>query len=86
MEMTYNLLDEPWMPVRLSDGAVVELGLLEIFECATEIVALAETAPPNLIAQYRLLLAITHRALGNWKDKDRANWYRNGLPLEVIRD
>lgn len=90
MDKTYNTLDEPWLPVRLNDGRVLELGLLETFERCTEIVALADTAPPNLVAQYRLLLAITHRALGkrsgNWKDKDRRNWYRNGLPVAEIRD
>jgi CRISPR system Cascade subunit CasA len=89
MDSTFNLLDEPWLPVRLADGRVVELGLLEVLERSSEIVALAETAPPNLVAQYRLLLAITHRALsrafGNWKDGDRARWYRYGLPVAEIR-
>ncbi|MDR0779141.1 MAG: type I-E CRISPR-associated protein Cse1/CasA, partial [Pseudomonadales bacterium] len=44
----------------------------------------------SLIAQYRLLLAIFHRALtraqGRWKVSDRQHWYREGLPQEVIRD
>ncbi|MDF5939974.1 type I-E CRISPR-associated protein Cse1/CasA [Pseudomonas aeruginosa] len=39
------------------------MGLLEVFREAERISALAETEPPSLIAQYRLLLAITHRAL-----------------------
>lgn len=89
MKKDYCLLDEPWLPVRQTDGRVVEMGLLEVFERSGEIVALAETAPPSLVAQYRLLLAITHRALtqafGSWKDKDRARWYREGLPLPEIR-
>jgi CRISPR system Cascade subunit CasA len=86
----FNLLDEPWLPVRLHDGRVCDLGLLELFERAGEISALAETAPPSLIAQYRLLLAITHRALssaqGRWTDAERARWYRGGLPVDAIRD
>lgn len=89
MSKDFCLLDEPWLPVRLADGRVLELGLLELFERSGEIVALAETAPPSLVAQYRLLLAITHRALvtalGNWRDKDRVRWYREGLPLAEIR-
>ena len=89
MSKAFCLLDEPWMPVRLADGSVVELGLLEVFERSEEIIALAETAPPSLVAQYRLLLAITHRALttalGQWRDKDRVRWYREGLPLADIR-
>ena len=86
----FNLLDEPWLPVRLTDGRVLDVSLLEAFERAGEIAALAETAPPSLIAQYRLLLVLTHRALTlaheSWKDKDRARWYREGLPQGVLRD
>lgn len=90
MNRSFNLLDEPWLPVRLLDGQVCDLGLLEVFERAGEISALAETAPPSLIAQYRLLLAILHRALsraqGRWTDTDRVRWYRQRLPVEVVRD
>ncbi len=86
----FNLLDEPWLPVRLLDGRVCDLGLLELFERAGAISALAETAPPSLIAEYRLLLAITHRALahtlGRWTDADRARWYQQGLPVDAIRE
>lgn len=88
MSKDYCLLDEPWLPVRLADGRVLALGLLEVFARSGEIVALADTAPPNLVAQYRLLLAITHRALvaqGAWSTGERARWYREGLPLEAIR-
>ncbi|MDR0816714.1 MAG: type I-E CRISPR-associated protein Cse1/CasA [Desulfovibrio sp.] len=86
-EKAFNLLDEPWLPACFADGGVAELGLLEIFRRSDEIGALAETAPPSLVAEYRLLLAITHRALvsvGTWKDKDRACWFRKGLPVEDI--
>lgn len=90
MSKSFNLLDEPWLPVRLQDGRVCDLGLLELFERAGEISALAETAPPSLIAQYRLLLAVTHRALtraqGRWTDADRARWYQQGLPADAIRE
>src|SRR5690606_30238891 len=79
----FSLLDESWLPARLVDGRIKELGLLDIFRHSHQVVALAETAPPNLVAQYRLLLAILHRALtrafpDGWKDKDRARWYREG--------
>ncbi|MBN8486782.1 MAG: type I-E CRISPR-associated protein Cse1/CasA [Burkholderiales bacterium] len=88
MTPMYNLLDEPWLPVRLADGSVQSLGLLEVFRRCGEITALAETAPPSLIAEYRLLLAITHRALvhglGSWKDNERLQWYQSGLPADVI--
>jgi len=85
-----NLLETPWLPVRMQDGRVMEVGLLELFERASEIEGLAETSPPNLVALYRLLLAITHRALtrslGIWTDRDRARWYREGLPTAALLD
>ena len=91
MEKAFNLLDEPWLPVRLANGRIKELGLLDVFRRSGEITALAETAPPSLVALYRLLLAITHRALSQahpqgWKDKDRARWYQEGLPLQAVID
>nr|MBP8885332.1 type I-E CRISPR-associated protein Cse1/CasA [Pseudomonas sp.] len=52
MDEAFNLLDEPWLAVRMHDGQVRELGLLALFEQAGEISALAETSPPSLIAQY----------------------------------
>lgn len=88
MTKCFNLLDESWIPVRLASGEVRDVGLLELFARAGEITTLAETSPPNLIALYRLLLAVTHRALlrsnGTWKDHERAVWYRNGLPVDAI--
>ena len=86
----FNLLDEPWIPVRLVSGPVTEVGLLDVFRRAGEIEALAEPSPPNVVALYRLLLAITHRALthgqGHWSNKNRAHWYQQGLPASMISD
>lgn len=84
----FNLLDQPWIPVRLRGGQVTELGLLALFERAGDIEALAETSPPNLVALHRLLLAVTHRALcrdpGRWTDADRARWWRTDLPVAPL--
>src|SRR5665213_3396019 len=88
MNKYFNLLDERWLPVCMTDGSPRDVGLLELFEQARHIRALAETSPPSVIALYRLLLAIAHRALSRlpdgWKDRDRAEWYRQGLPQEVL--
>lgn len=88
METAFNLLDEPWLPVRFLSGEVTELGLIEVFQQANVIAAIAETAPPSLVAEYRLLLAITHRALthalGSWRDSDRVRWYQDGLPVDAL--
>ncbi|MBS64389.1 MAG: type I-E CRISPR-associated protein Cse1/CasA [Salinisphaera sp.] len=85
----YDLLREPWLSVCLIDGTVTSMGLIETFKRSRDIVALADTAPPTLVAQYRLLLAITHRAItmarGRWRESERAGWYRDGLPIEAIR-
>jgi CRISPR system Cascade subunit CasA len=90
MNKGFNLLDEQWIPVRMVDGQLRDVGLLKLFEQAKEINALAETSPPSIIALYRVLLAITHRALtssqGTWRDRDRANWYREGLPQQALLD
>lgn len=88
MNKAFNLLDEPWMPVCLADGHVVNLGLLEVFSRSGEIVGLAETAPPSLVAQYRLLLAVLHRALSldleHWETRDRVRWFQQGLPVAAV--
>lgn len=89
MTPAFNLLDEPWMPARTHSGAVFDINLIEALLKAGDYAALAETSPPNLIALYRLLLAVLHRALtthhGKWNDKDRARWFREGLPEAPIR-
>jgi len=89
LEPAVNMLDSAWIPVRMRDGETAEMSLLTMFECASEIEALAESSPTSLVAMYRLLLAITHRALvhekGRWTDADRARWFRHGLPVDAIR-
>lgn len=86
---TFNLLDDPWIPVRTHPGEVIEVSLRDALLNARDYAALAETSPPNLIALYRLLLAALHRALttehGQWRDADRARWFREGLPQAPIR-
>ncbi len=88
MTKAFNLLDEPWLPVRMLSGEVRDVGLLALFEQADQITALAETAPTSLMAEYRLLLAITHRALtgalSRWRERDLVNWFEQGLPTQAI--
>jgi len=85
----FNLLDEPWIPLRTPAGEVVEASLADALLNARDYAAIAETSPPNLIALYRLLLAALHRALttrhGPWKDADRARWFRDGLLEAPVR-
>lgn len=89
MSPGFNVLNEPWLPVRMADGQVKDVGLLELFDQIERVSSLAETSPPSLVAQYRLLLAITHRALtteyGSWNEAHRAKWFREGLPQGVVQ-
>lgn len=86
----FNLLDEPWIPVRRIDGSLDEVGLLELFRQADQIEGLAETSPPAFVALHRLLLAIVHRALSmravRWSTSDRVRWYREGMPVQALID
>lgn len=85
---SFNLLDEPWIPVRTQSAALKDVSLADALINAGEYTALGETAPPNMVALYRLLLAALHRALtteyGPWKDIDRVRWFREGLPQAAI--
>lgn len=85
----FNLLDTPWLPVRMLGGQVTELGLLKLFEQASQIEGLIESSPPNLVASHRLWpsrTAHSTRSLGTWTDRDRARWYREGLPTDALVD
>lgn len=89
MTPQFNLIQDPWLPVKRKNGEVTVLGLKDVFLQASDIVGVAETAPPSLVAQYRLLLAIVHRSVSQlfpagWTEKDRAAWYRDGLPIQAI--
>lgn len=90
MIKAFNLLDEPWIPVRTHGGKVLDLGLLEVLTHAKEFASLDEASPPNLVALHRLLLAIVHRALtlgrGRWTDRDRVSWFRDGFPEKDLKN
>ena len=90
MTPVFNLLDEPWIPVRDAAGEVHDVNLADALLHAAEFAGLAETSPPNLIALYRVLLAIVHRALatrqGQWRDTDRAGWFQEGLPSRALKE
>ena len=46
----FNLLDEPWIPVRLLDGTIADVGLLELLRRTTDIADLACELPTQSIA------------------------------------
>lgn len=61
MTRTFNLLDEPWIDVRLTSGATATLSLREVISRAGEISALAGDVATQDAAVLRLLLAVLYR-------------------------
>jgi len=73
--MTYNLLDEPWLPVRwIGNAPPSAVGLREILLRAHEIAELATDNPLETIALNRLLAALTASIFPGAVDEDE--WTR----------
>ncbi|WP_423859703.1 type I-E CRISPR-associated protein Cse1/CasA [Arachnia propionica] len=84
-ECDYNLLDEEWIPVLLTDGGVEKVGILGAFERAYDIEDLACELPTQKIAIQRVLLAICYRVAPLEDEEDWKNLWRAGLPTDAIR-
>ncbi|WP_448749092.1 type I-E CRISPR-associated protein Cse1/CasA [Actinomyces sp.] len=80
----YNLLDEPWIPVRLLDGTIADVGLLELLRRTTEIADLACELPTQSIAIQRLVLAIAYRVAPPRDARDWARQWDEGAPTEQM--
>ncbi len=66
---SFNLVDEPWIPVVDGAGAAFKVGLRELFERSEELVDLA-VGTLERITLYRLLICIAQRALDGPKDEE----------------
>lgn len=82
---TFNLIDEPWIRVRMLDGSSDTVSLREIFRRSTEIRRIAGELPTQDFAILRLVLAVLYRALPN-DDELGEFWESGALPLEEIDD
>lgn len=80
----YNLLDEPWIPVRLIDGTITDVGLLELLRRTTDIADLACELPTQSIAIQRLILAIAYRVATPRDTRDWARQWDDGAPTEQM--
>ena len=80
----YNLLDEPWIPVRLVDGTIADVGLLELLRRTTDIADLACELPTQSIAIQRLILAIAYRVATPRDARDWARQWDDGAPTEQM--
>ncbi|WP_066082223.1 type I-E CRISPR-associated protein Cse1/CasA [Pseudoclavibacter albus] len=88
-EISFNLIDEPWVLVELLDGSTSELGLAEVFSQAHEIRRLQGELASQDFAMLRVLLAILYRALdpvpqgdpiGGWDEF----YHLEELPIDPI--
>ena len=80
----YNLLDEPWIPVRLLDGTIADVGLLELLRRTTDIADLACELPTQSIAIQRLLMAVAYRVATPLDAHDWARQWDEGAPTEQM--
>lgn len=86
----FNLIDEPWIPVRLldgtrPDGTRAELNLRDTLLRAKEIAVIEDASPLVVAALHRFLLAVLYRALEGPTDIDQAKgWFKSGLPADKI--
>lgn len=81
----FNLIEEPWIPVRMVDGRRAELGLRSALREAKSIAAIEDTSPLVVGAVHRLLLAVLYRALNGPTDIEQAKrWFNEGWPPDQI--
>lgn len=73
-ENTYNLIDEPWIPVLMHDGTNRSVSLGEIFADTKGDIADLALNPYERVAVFRLLLCIAQAALGPERLKDERAW------------
>ena len=82
----FNLLTEPWIPVRPIGAPGVRLvGIREALAQAREFTGIEDASPLQTVALYRLLLAVLHRALMGPKDpRDVVTWWKEGFPESAL--
>lgn len=74
--MSFNLLHEPWIPVRTATGALAEVSILECFRQAPTLAAVTGETPSQAASTLRLLIAILYRALGDPGPRPGVAWQR----------
>jgi CRISPR system Cascade subunit CasA len=82
---SFNLLDQPWIPVTLVGGQVCSVSLLDIARSAKDYLSIGHSDPLIAVAVHRLVLAFLHRALDGPKSAREAGiWYERGFSQERI--
>ncbi|MDV6376277.1 type I-E CRISPR-associated protein Cse1/CasA [Deinococcus arenicola] len=83
---SFNLLHQPWIPVRPADGGPVrEVGLRELLLNARDFGRIDDPSPLVSVALLRLSLALLHRALKGPRNAGQAaEWFHDGFPAEKL--
>jgi CRISPR system Cascade subunit CasA len=84
--VSFDLIEEAWIPVHGLDGATQELGIRPALEHAHELAGLSGDIPTQTFALTRLLLAVLHRALAGPAHADEWEklWHAERLPAEQL--
>ncbi|WP_406690392.1 type I-E CRISPR-associated protein Cse1/CasA [Saccharopolyspora sp. ID03-671] len=86
-DLSFDLLDEPWILALGLDGRQHELSLVEMLERAPGLGMISGEVPTQAFAITRLLLAFLHRALDGPEDQDdwAQLWSETELPMDRVR-
>ncbi|GAA4901676.1 type I-E CRISPR-associated protein Cse1/CasA [Tessaracoccus lubricantis] len=82
--MSFDLLEEAWIPVSFSDGESVDLSLRRIFRQADKIRRISCDLPTQSFAVLRVLLAIAHDAIGFRSPDSIIRAAEQGLDTDAI--
>jgi CRISPR system Cascade subunit CasA len=77
-DLSFNLVDEKWIPCIWLDGSADELGILEILIKADKIQEIFNPSPLVTASLHRLLLAILHRNFGPASTKEWKQIWQSG--------
>lgn len=65
---TFNLIDEPWIPVLRLDGVMDEVSLFDVIARGDEFTQIVGEVPTQVFAIQRVVLAALHRAVDGPRD------------------
>ncbi|MER5563864.1 type I-E CRISPR-associated protein Cse1/CasA [Streptomyces sp. NPDC002506] len=83
--LSFDLTEQPWLPVLRTDGSTTDLSLRQVFAQAGEIRRLVGDLPTQDFALIRLLLAIVHDAVDGPEDTEQwAELWENEAPFASV--